>query len=75
MAKLTADTYSDQELLDLYRQGIAEGSAGQTRTVRGKTITYPSLREMWALVKELEMRIAATSGRIGIVSVSHGRRI
>ncbi len=73
MAKLTAETYTDQEIVDLYRQGLAEGSAGQTRTIRGKTIVYPSAEVMLKVIKEFEGRVINASGVSRVVHSRHGR--
>lgn len=64
MAKLVAqNTYSDQELLDLYREGIALVSRAQAVDIEGVRYTRADLPRMWDVVKELEQRIARAANR------------
>lgn len=76
MAKLTAETYTDAELLALCRQAVAELTVAQSTTLRGKTVTRASLPQIWATIEKLEKRLDAAAGTGGIVVVktAHARR-
>ncbi|MGD9632184.1 MAG: hypothetical protein AB7G28_20705 [Pirellulales bacterium] len=64
MAKHTAETYTDAELLALWRQADADVAAGgQSRAIRGKVLTMADAHEITAKIKYYEARIAAKSGR------------
>jgi hypothetical protein len=56
----TANTYSDAELLALFREGVASIAAtGQSYRVAGHEYTAASLPAMWAMIEQLENRIAS----------------
>lgn len=57
MAKLTAETYTDAELLALYRQALAELSTAQSTTLRGKTVTRAAIPHIKDTVVWLEKRV------------------
>lgn len=57
MAKLTAETYTDAELLALYRQALADLSVGQSTTLRGKTVTRASIPHIKEMIVWLEKRV------------------
>lgn len=59
MAKLTAGaTYTDQELLDLFREALAKVSVeGRSFTIRNRTYTSNDLAEIREMIAWLEKRI------------------
>jgi hypothetical protein len=73
MAKLTAETYTDEELLALYRQALAELSVAQSTVLRGKTVTRASIPHIKEMIVWLEGRINAASGALRVVHATHGR--
>lgn len=73
MAKLTAETYTDAELLALYRQALAELSVAQSTTLRGKTVTRASIPHIKEMIVWLEKRTG--SGGITTVYARHARSI
>jgi hypothetical protein len=72
MAKLTAETYTDAELLALYRQALADLSVAQSTTLRGKTVTRANLKDIQSMVIWLERRTG--TGGITPVYANHGNR-
>lgn len=64
MAKYTAETYTDAELLALWRQADAEVAAGgQSKAIRGRTLTKANAAEITKKIQFYESRIAALSNR------------
>lgn len=64
MAKHTAETYTDAELLALWRQADADVAAGgQSKAIRGRTLTQANAAEISNKIKFYESRIAAASAR------------
>lgn len=74
MAKLVAESYSDLELLALYRQALAELSVAQSTTLRGKTVTRASIPQIKEMIVWLEKRTSSDGG-IVTVHAQHARRI
>ena len=75
MAKLVAsNTWTDAELLALYREALVELSVAQSTTLRGKTVTRASIPHIREMVEWLENRIDKSSGFSGIVHSKHARR-
>jgi hypothetical protein len=66
-------TYLDSELLIIYRWALANGAAGTTRSIQGRSITFPSTKDIWKTIARLEQRIQddanLLSGQSGNVSV------
>jgi len=64
MAKYEAEfTYTDQELLDLYRQALAKISvAGQDYMIAGRRLTQANLKEVREQITWLEGRVNQASG-------------
>lgn len=64
MAKYEAEyTYTDAELLALYREAIARVSvSGQSYEIMDRVFTAADLGALWKTVTELESRISAASG-------------
>lgn len=66
-------TYSDQDLVNLYRWGLANSAAGTTRAIQGRSITFPSVQDMIRVIAWAEQRIQddanASSGQAGNVAV------
>lgn len=71
MAKLTAETYTDAELLALYREALANLSVAQSTTLRGKTVTRASIPHIKEMIVWLEKR--TSSGGITTVLSRHSR--
>jgi hypothetical protein len=66
--------YSDCEMVTIYRWGLANAAAGQTRTINGRTISFPSTQDMIQTIIYFEQRIedeknalAGTSGGVSVV--------
>jgi hypothetical protein len=51
--------FNDVELLKLYRWALAMNAAGQTRSIDGRTVTFPALNDLKNMIDWLEKRIAA----------------
>jgi len=51
--------FSDAEMLKLYRWALATGAAGTTRSVAGRSITFPGVAEIRATIEWLEKRAAS----------------
>lgn len=66
-------TFSDEELLKLIRQAIAEVTFyGQSNIVRGRTYTRADLAELRKLEGDLTARVnSASTGRV----VNYARRV
>jgi hypothetical protein len=56
--------YTDQDLLTIYRWGLANGAAGTTRTIQNRSVTFPPAKDMLDIITQLENRIAASTGRM-----------
>lgn len=64
MAKHTAETYTDAELLALWRQADADIAAGgQSTAIRGKVLTKADAGLVTEKIKFYESRVTAASGR------------
>ena len=48
--------FTDAQLLILYRWGLANGAAGQSRQIEGRTITFPPINELRKTIDWLEGR-------------------
>ena len=73
MAKLTAETYTDEELLALARQNLATVLAGgQAKSIRGKTLRYADLGAIRKEIDRLQQEIDAKKGG-GRIFARHGR--
>ena len=53
-------TYTDAEMLTVYRWALVNGAAGTTRTVQGRSVTFPAANVMMDIIRELELRLAAS---------------
>lgn len=63
MAKHTAETYTDAELLALWRQADADVAAtGQSKAIRGKSLTLADADTITEKIKYYEARVARSSG-------------
>jgi len=59
----TANTYTDAELLALYREGVAQIAAtGQSYQIAGRTYTAASLPALRDTIDWLESRISSEQG-------------
>lgn len=65
-------TYTDAELVTIYRWGLANGAAGTTRTINGRSITFPSAKDMLDILERLEERAADPADNV--VLVQYGER-
>lgn len=70
-------TYTDPELLHLYRSALANGWGGTSRTIGGRSITFAEPDKLLDLIERLESRIttADTDPGDGIVLVEFGRPV
>lgn len=74
MAKLAAQyTYSDAELLALYREGLAMLSQNKSYSIRGKTYTRADEAFFIKMIAWLEGRIVAANRRSSVVHGRHTR--
>jgi len=70
----TANTYSDAELLALFREGVALiASTGQSYQIAGRSYNAASLPAMRDMIDWLEGRIAAESSGLATNYVRLGR--
>jgi hypothetical protein len=70
----TANTYSDAELLALFREGVALIAAtGQSYQIAGRTFSAASLPAMWDTIERLEARISAASS--GPMATNYARLV
>lgn len=58
-------TYTDTELLKLYRWALANGAAGTERSIAGRAIKFPDVETIFATIERLEQRIAETANTEG----------
>lgn len=73
MAKLTATaTWTDAEILALYREALVELSVAQSTTLRGKTVTRASIPHIKDMITWLESRVNAAANNGGVVLARHG---
>lgn len=76
MAKLTAQySYTDAELLALYREAVAALSQNKAYTLRGKSLTRADLDECRRMIEWLEKRVDAASNTDRVVIGRHARRV
>jgi hypothetical protein len=55
-------TFSDSDLLKLYRWALATGAAGQSRTISGRSISFPNPKDLMDLIERLEARTSTDGG-------------
>lgn len=58
-------TFTDAELLTLYRWCLANGAAGQSRSINGRNVQFPPLKDLMSAIDWLEGRINAASDSAG----------
>ena len=49
--------YTDAHLVKLYRWGLANNAAGQTRNINGAMVSFPSVPDMMKAIEWAETRI------------------
>jgi hypothetical protein len=64
--------FTDAQLVKLYRWGMANGAAGQSRTINGREITFPSMPDMITAIQWAEERINLVNGGDGSAVVIFG---
>lgn len=75
MAKLTAaNTYTDSELLALFREALAYASQNKSYSIRGTTYTRQDLPAIRAEISRLERSVNAAAGKLAIAYGRHARR-
>jgi hypothetical protein len=57
--------YTDAELLKMYRWALINNAAGQTRSISGRTVQFPTADEIRKTIQWLEDRVAAASNAVG----------
>ncbi len=58
-----ADTYTDQEIVDLYRQLIARGAvSGEEYYIGNRRIRFPGLDNALKVIREFEQRVSESTG-------------
>jgi hypothetical protein len=73
MASLT-----DSQLLDLYRNAMGAIANGQSYSINGRSLTRANLKDVWAMIQQLERRIAMAANDAtgtGIVLVRFGNPV
>lgn len=72
-------TFTDDELLKLYRWAMVNGAGGTSRTINGRSITFPSTTDLMAAINWLEGRVNAAAdaaaGGGGIALVQFGEEV
>jgi hypothetical protein len=64
--------YTDADLLKIYRWGLANGAAGTTRSINGRSVTFPEAAVMMDIITQLENRIAAAGGGLSALAREPG---
>jgi len=59
--------YTDAELLLLYRWALANGAAGQSRTINGRSISFPNVNDIMAAIDWLQQKTNVAAGDDGVV--------
>lgn len=58
-----ADTYTDQEIVDLYRQCLARGAvSGEEYYIGNRRIRFPGVDKALQIIQAFEARAADSSG-------------
>jgi hypothetical protein len=57
--------YTDSELLKLYKWALANGAAGTTRSINGRSVSFPSTTDILTVIREMESRVNAASSDDG----------
>jgi hypothetical protein len=52
---------TDAEMLKMFRWAMTTGAAGQTRSINGRTISFPPIEQLRVTIEWLERRIDATT--------------
>ena len=60
---------TDAQRLDLFWWALENGAAGQTRSINGRSVSFPSVRDIWWIINQLEARINAANGYGGNVAL------
>lgn len=58
----TLPDYSDADVLKVYRWALVNNAAGETRTINGRSITFPAADKIMEIIGLIEMRIQAAGG-------------
>ena len=70
--------YTDAQILKLYRWALVNGAAGESRSINGRSITFPPIDKLTKTIEWLETRAqtsdSADSGG-GNVLVQFGERV
>lgn len=53
--------YTDSELIRLYKWALANGAAGTTRSINGRSVSFPSVKDIRETIEWLEARSNAAS--------------
>jgi hypothetical protein len=67
--------FTEADLLKLYRWAMANNAAGQTRSIDGRSVSFPPLESLMKAIGWLESRVNATEqgGGIALVEFSEPR--
>ncbi len=70
-------TYTDAELLVLYRAAFVNGWGGTSRTINGRSITFAEPDKLLDIIERLEARITVIGADFtdGIALVQFGRPV
>lgn len=69
--------YTNAQLLKLYRWGLANNAAGQSRSINGSMISFPSVPDMLKAIEYLESTVSSdnTDGSGDIALIRFGERV
>lgn len=54
--------YTDAQILKLYRKALVHGWGGTSRTIDGRSVTFPEPDKLLDLIERLEDRVAEDGG-------------
>lgn len=63
-------TYTDAELLILYRWALVNNAAGETRAINGRSVTFPSVEQLRKTIEWLEARANSATGGDGLALIT-----
>ncbi len=65
-------SFTDDELLKLYRWALANNAAGQSRTIEGRSVSFPPLDQLMKAVDWLESRVNTSENGGGVALAQFG---
>lgn len=58
--------YADSDLKKLYRWALANGAAGTTRSINGRSVTFPSVTDILKVLAWAESDVESNGGNIAL---------